>query len=221
MTRRILIFLFLLIPALLSSQGTQPLPAKKKTAMNASTSKAKIYVQAKYSDQFRIKKVYFNRRLDVAGRGEILEVEMLVENLTDDPIDLYIFTIASYEVDVKSQTSFDRPVPPEKRIKNFRVFPDDIENFKYAYKGKDGKIKKDVWGKDIYLFKKVPRDIKKGVDPATGKIYHIKDKLVIRTYHLSPYRTNYYFFNEAAILAFDKKETPVFRQLYQLKGWRR
>lgn len=157
MTRRILIFLFLLIPALLFSQGTKPVPDGNKKEVKYSTSKSKMFVQAKYSDQFRIKSVYFNRRLDIGGRGEILEIEILIENLTDDPIDLYIFTTASYEIDAKTHTSFDRPVPPRKRIKNFVVFPDDISNFKYAYKDKEGKTRKDVWGKDITSSKNIRR----------------------------------------------------------------
>lgn len=216
MTRRILILLFLLIPAILSSQNTAP--AKKETTAAISTSAT---VLNKFSDQFRIKNVYFNRRLDMGGRGEILEIEMLIENLTDDPFDLYVFSIASYEVEIKHLNSFDRPVPPEKQIKNFVTFPNDIENFKYPYKDKNGKIRKDVWGKDIYLYQKHPHDYKKGLNPSTGKLYRVKDKLIIRTYHLSPYRTHYYYFNEAAILAYDTKGTPVFRQHYQFTGWRR
>ncbi len=219
MTRRILILLFLLIPAILSSQNTTP--AKKGTAAGVSTITTSSTVLSKFSDQFRIKNVYFNRRLDLGGKGEILEIEMLIENLTDDPIDLYVFSIASYEVDIRHQDSFDRPIPPEKQIKNFVVYPNDITNFRYPYKDKNGKIKKDVWGKDIYLYQKHPHDYKKGLNPSTGKLYHVKDKLIIRTYHLSPYRTQYYYFNEAAILAYDAKGTPVYRQLYKLKGWRR
>lgn len=220
MSIRNILFIFLLIPVFLFSQEKKP---TGDTSNNSGKTPipSRAYVQAKYNDQFKISKIYFNRRLDVRGRGELLEIEMVIENLTDDPIELYIFTIASFEVDVKSQTSFDRPVPPEKRIKNFKVFPDEIENFKYAYKDKSGKQKKNVWGKNVYLYKKVPKNIKKGINPATGKIYTIKNKLVVRTYHLSPYRTNYCFFNEAAILAFDKRETPAYRQLYKLKGWRR
>lgn len=219
MTRRILILLFLLIPAILSSQNTNPGGEKRAVAVKKPSASATV--QARFSDQFRIKNVYFNRRIDYSGRGEILEIEMLIENLTDDPFELYIFTIASYEIIQKERNSFKRPVPPEKRTKNFVVFPDDIENFKTPYKDKDGKIKKDVWGKDMYLYQKFPHDYMKGINPASGKTYTVKDKLVIRTYHLSPYRTNFYFFNEAAIIAYDKKGTPVYRQLYRLDGWRR
>ena len=106
MTRRILILIFLLMPAILSSQNTTAPGKNNATAVKKPSASATV--QARFSEQFRIKNVYFNRRIDIAGRGEILEIEMLIENLTDDPFDLYIFTIASFEVTRKKRNSFDR-----------------------------------------------------------------------------------------------------------------
>jgi len=212
---RIIVVLMLLIPSMLLSQDKGPAAAKK--SMDSSV----VPVLSQYSNRFKVKDIYFNRKIDLGGRGEILEAEIIIENLMDDPIDFYLFTVASYEVKEKTSSSFERPVPGKDRIRSFVVFPDDISNFQYPVRDAKGNIKKDYFGKDIIDYKKHPHDSKKGINPSTGKLYHLKDKLVIRTYHLSKYRNNYFFFNEAALLIFDKDGKPAFRQLFRLKGWRR
>ncbi|PKL39148.1 MAG: hypothetical protein CVV44_09795 [Spirochaetae bacterium HGW-Spirochaetae-1] len=215
MGKRALLILFLSIPVFLFSQEPpKETDAGKKTQKN-------IPVLAQYSNRFTVKPIYFNKRIDVTGKGDILEIEMVIENLTDDPIDMYIFTIATFENVEATRSSFERPIPPAERIKTFVASPDDIKNFEYPVYDEQGNIKKDFFGKEIVEYKKYPHEPRKGVDPTTGKAYHLVDKLVLRTYHLSVYKKNYYFFNEAALLIFDMDGNPVYRQLYDLKNWRR
>ena len=112
------IFLFILIPALLLSQGEEsPTTTTKKKV------KTSIPVQAQYSNRFKIKEVYFNKRIDPNGRGEMLEVQFSLTNSTDTPMDLYIFVIATYEIEEKIYSSFNRPTIKEKRMKNFCPIP--------------------------------------------------------------------------------------------------
>ncbi len=180
-----------------------------------------VPVQAQYSDEIRVKGVNFNKKIDLTGKGEVLETEFIIENMTDDPIELYVFTLASYEKFIRNETSFDRPMPPEERMKNFSAFPGSKDNFKYIVRENDGKPKKDGDGHEVYEYLKHPIDFKKGVNPDTGSVYRLTDRLVLRHEHLSPYRNNYFYFNEAAVLIFDSKGRLLFRQLYDLRSWRR
>jgi hypothetical protein len=170
-----------------------------------------IPVQAQYSNKFKIKEYYFNRKVDVNGRGEILEVELLFENLTDDQLDLYIFTIATTEKVEKTKSSFEKPIPEKERIRNFVPYPDDLKNFEYEKAGKAGET----------AFLKFPKNPKAGINPLTGQPYHLKDKLMVRTYHLCSYKVNYSFFNNITILVFDSEGKPAFRKLYDFQGYRR
>ncbi len=69
--------------------------------------------------------------------------------------------------------------------------------------------------------KKHAKDYKLGVDPATNKPYALKDKIIIRTDHLSPYRKNYKFFNNAAVLIYDDEGKLLYRQLYLIDKMRK
>jgi hypothetical protein len=225
MPKRIILAAFILAPVLLFSQEK---PAENKSEKKAEDRSPKtvmdsvvVPAQSQYSDRFIIRNIYFNKRVDLAGKGDILEIEMVLENLTDDPMDFYIHAIASFEKVEKTRSSFERPVPEKERIRSFVPYPEGVENFQYPVKDRDGNTKKDYFGKEMIELKKLPHDSKKGVDPSTGKMYHLEKKLVVRTYHLSLYRNNYFFFNEAVILMFDAEGKPVFRQQYALNGWRR
>lgn len=232
MKRTLIIIIFCLIPFLTYTQekketGTRDTgkpetqsPEQKTTAIVKKPAD-QIPVQSQYSNDFSIKNINFNRVIDKGGKGELLEVEFEISNNTDYPLDLYIFVIASYIKREKTLSSFERPVPEELRIRSFVPYPDDINNFKYPINDKDGTIKKDRHGRECYNYCEYPHEPKAGVDSTTGKPYHIKEKLFVRTYHLSEYRVNYFFFNRAIILAFDKDGKPVYRQLYELNGWRR
>ncbi len=200
MKRYGVVFLMLLLPGLLISQENK----SAKADINVGTN---IPAQAQYSNQFLIK-------------DEVLEVEFLLENQTDDPLDLYIFTIATYEKKETTRSSFELPIPPKERVRTFVTFPEDPLNFSYPDLDEQGNQKKDKNGADIMKLLKFPRNAKSGVDAVTGKPYHLVQKMHIRTTHLSKYRKNYYFFNNLAVLVFDSEGKPAFRQLYSIKGSR-
>jgi len=222
MKKNFLILAILALPMMIFSQEStdkkagSDAPKKIESEINTS-----IPVQAQYSEEFAIKNIEFSRKVDLVGKGDVLEVKMMFDNLNDDPKDLYIFVIASYEKTERTKSSFERPVPEKERIRSFVPFPDNIENFKYPEKDKQGNIIKNNKGKDKFKYIKFPKDSKAGVDPATQKPYRLNSKLLVVTEHLSKFRKNYFFFNEVAILVFDQDGKPVFRQLYKLKGYRR
>ena len=215
MNKSKLIFLILITPVILFSQ------VKNKKTRGSSVVKTTIPIQAQYSNKFKIKDVSFNKRIDYNGRGEVLEVEFSINNLTDDPMDLYVFVITTFEKNEKIKTSFNIPIPAKEKIRSFVPYPFDLKNFQYPDRDKSGNVKKNDQGKDRIKLVKFPRNPKAGINALTGKPYNLKDKIHVRTIHLSKYRTNFYFFNEAAILVFDRDGKPVFRQLYVLKGFRR
>lgn len=213
MKRYSAVFLILLLPGLLISQENTTTKEDVKSISN-------IPVQAQYSNNFVIKNLFFNKRIDLGGKGEILEVEFVLENLTDDPQDLYIFTIATFEKKETTRSSFEPPIPPKEKIRTFVTFPDDLSNFSYPDLDEQGKPKKDKNGADIIKLLKFPKNSKAGLDAATGKPYHLVEKMQIRTNHLSKYRKNFYFFNNLAVLVFDSEGKPAFRQLYKIVGSR-
>ncbi len=210
MKRMSLILLMMLLPWSADAQqgGAKKVEAPKEKGTPIQSS---FPVQAQYSKTFKIFPYYFNKRIDPSGKGELLEVEMIFENLTDDPQDLYIFVIATYEKKEKTKSSFEIPVPESERIKNFVAFPDDIRNFQYE---------KDTEKGGVQLVK-YPKNTKAGINPETGKAYHLDEKLLVRTFHLSPYKKKFYFFNHVTILVFDSEGKPAFRREFQLKGIRR
>lgn len=176
---------------------------------------------ARHSDVFTVESIDFNKKVDLNGQGEVLEVQMVIKNLVDDPQELYIFTVATYEVEQKTRSSFERLVPEKERIRNFVPYPYNPENFKYPVTGDDGEPKTDKDGEPVTQYVKAPKDPMEGVSSETGEPYFLEDEIVVRTYHLSPYRNNYLFFNEVAVIIFDKDGEPIFRQLYALRGYRR
>lgn len=175
------------------------------------TQKLDIPVQSLYSNQVKIQDIYFNKRVDRAGKGDVLEVEVLFENLTDTPLDIYVNLIATYEKEEKTKSSFEMPIPEKERIRNFVPYPDDIANYEYA----DSKGKK--------IFQAYPKNTKSGINPLTNKLYFlpVRDNLIIRSYHVSPYRKDFVFFNYVTVLVFDKDGNPILREVYELKGTRK
>ena len=95
-----------------------------------------------------------------------------------------------------------------KRMKTTTPAPNDPANFEYDING----------AKEL---KKYPKDYKLGVDPQTGKIYSLKDKIIVRTQHLNLYRKNFKFYNNVTIILYDDAGKMKFRQTYALKGKRR
>ncbi len=209
MFKRIICLLFcLIVPTLLFSQDEKKSAATPETKVKLNTS---IPVLAQYSNNFKIEKYYFNRKIDVQKRGEILEVELVISNLTDNPVELYIFSIATFEKVERTKSSFEKPIPEKERIRSFVPYPDIIEEFKYENPEKKGEMR----------LEKYPKNPKAGVDPQTGKAYVLKDTLVVRNHHLSKYRRNYAFFNNVTLLIFDSEGKPAYRQLFLIEGKRR
>ena len=145
------------------------------------------------------------------GRGDVLDVEFEVKNLIDDPQELYIFVIATFEAEPQSRSSFSPLLAKKNTLRSFVPYPDDITNFEYEDPDSEGKVK----------LIKYPKNPGAGIDENTGKPYHLKDKLFIRTKHLARYKNNYYYFNRVWILVYDKDEKPIFRQGYKFIGIRR
>ncbi|MDY6933199.1 MAG: hypothetical protein SVZ03_03130 [Spirochaetota bacterium] len=175
------------------------------------TSSPGIPVQSLYSEKLKIKNISFNRLVDVQGKGETLEVEFLLKNLIDDPQYLYIVVVATFEKVEKTKSSFEMPIPPKKRIRSFVPYPDDISNYEYDNPQKEGEKR----------LIKMPKNPKAGINPNTGKPYHLVNQMIVRTYHLSNYRSNYFYFNEVAIIIFDAEGSLIYKQLYKISGVRR
>ncbi|HEY1407227.1 MAG TPA: hypothetical protein VF857_11505, partial [Spirochaetota bacterium] len=137
------------------------------------------------------------------------EVVFELTNTEDTPRDLYIFVLASHEEQKWVYNSFrtKRSVPERVDVDLFVPVPSDRANFEYDING-------------AKLIKKYAKDYKLGVDPSTGKAYHLKDKVIVRTEHLSPYRKNYTYFNNATVLVYDDEGKLLFRQIYALNGFR-
>ena len=176
--KRFLSLLIIIIPVLLFSQ--------EKSAENKSEIK-QYPVQAVGTKLFTIRNLDFNKMI-TSYEGEVLETQFQLVNQIDAPIELYIFVIATYESEYKTKSSFENPALEDNQlIKNIKVFPDDITNFEYTEKDKSGKEKK------IYI--KYPKNIKAGVNPATGKPYILDEDLTFRTKFISKYGRKYYYFN--------------------------
>ena len=201
----------------LLSQEKKIIPAEKNTAAKSTQPSEKsednaihnIPVLALYSGLIEIKNVYFNKKIEPRGTGDLLEVEFEVLNKIDDPQDLYFFVIATFEKSEKTSSSFESPLPEKERLGNFVPYPEDIKNFEYPDSAGKAKLVKQ------------PKNTKAGVDPATGKAYHLNDKLFIRTNHLAKYKNNNYYFNMVMILVYNSSGEPVLRQLYRIEGVRR
>ncbi len=188
-------------------------------------------------DRFEIKNLTFGRVYDLHGRGEVLNVEFELKNMTDQTMEFYIIVIAAYTVEKRDKSSFLKPLSDKDKIlmrsfvpfpiepKDFNKLPREMvnENFRYEYTNeKDSKEKSWVW-------LRFPRDIKKGINPSTGKTYTLNENLYVKTSHLSKYRKNYYFFNEVTLLIYDAAKVkedsgfimPVYKQILHIKGKRR
>lgn len=193
------------------TKGTKETIGTKETKDKEKKSIGNMPAQALFSNKLYIPDVNFNRVIDVLGKGEILEVEFTLMSKIDDPQDIYIHVIATFENKEQNKSSFLPPIPEEERIRSFVPYPDkDKKNYEYTDPDKKDKIE----------LIKYPKNPKTGIDPNAGKPYHLQDLLHIRTKHLSKYRNNYFFFNYVTILIFDKDGSPIYRQVYELSGRR-
>lgn len=224
--KKFLLLVFLMIPALLAGQDTNNSEQESDIVV--------VPILAQYSDRFKISPIYFNKKMDIAGRGDILEIEMIFENLTDDPIEFKLFTVGIYGMQKKSDTSFEMPSDTTKTtsgytpayrpfisstfIQTLAAWPDDADNFIYSLKDQDGNNIKDYFGKEKTEYRIVPKDTSKGMDVKLEPT----ERTVIRTSLLCKYKKrNYNFFNESAILIYGSEGKPIFYQQYKLYKTRR
>ncbi len=227
--KSILTVAFILLPlaAFAQEQGNKAAAAPKGGL-------AKFPVQSIRPYEFNVKHFTMSRIYEVRGRGEILNIEFELQNKTDIPQDLYIYTIATHEVHREHPSTFDMlltedekkvmrvfvPYPAAAEDKNAEHRNMKHENFTFELGEGENRHKAII---------KFPRDPKLGVSPLTGKAYHLTDDLIVKMQHLSRYRKNYCFFNTVTLLIFDAKKLtdehgriwPVFRQVYKIEGLRR
>ena len=202
--KHLLISLFLITPVLLFSQD--------KGADNQFDIK-KQPVLSIFTDLFKVNNVTFTRE-QKDYYGEYLGTELQIENLTNVPMDLYIFVVATYEYEYISKSSFEKPDLEDRNlIKLIQTYPDEVSNYEYTIKDSNGAEKK--------VYQKYPKNIKAGIDKKTGKPYRLEDTITFRSMHFSKYIKKYYFFNEITLLIFDSDEKLIYRQNYTVKPVKR
>jgi len=192
----------------------QPPKEEKKAGAQTSQGELKngdnLTPQAAFTDQFSVSMPTFSKKIDVKGRGEVMEIVFEIVNSDETPRDFYVFVLASYETPKWKYDSFKtKKIAPDRTAVDFFVpVPGPESNFEYEVSG-------------VKTIKKHAKDYKLGVDPETKKAYALKDKIIIRTDHLSPYRKNYKFFNNAAVLIYDDEGKLLYRQLYLIDKLRK
>jgi len=209
--RLIIIALICVFPVLGSAQTQTPAPVKTDQVKKNETagSKDPFPPQSVKTDEFTVSQPSFLRKGDNQGKGEILEVGFEITNNTDNPHNLYLFVIATNEETKWQYNSFkNKKITPQKvAIEYFSVSPDVQSNFEYDSNGE----------KEL---KKFPKDFKLGVDPATGKMYTLKDRIIVRTQHLTVYRKNFKMFNNVTVMIYDDEGKVMFRRTYAMSGKR-
>ncbi len=192
-------------------------------------------VQSVRTHVFDVEKFSISFGYEPRGFGEVLTVEFGLRNKTDEEKELYIWTIATEDVDPSADSSFKMPRTDDQRIlfRNFVPFPlaaEDRDKEFRLMKHENFRYKTEKDTSPIGSLRKFPRDPKLGIDPATGKAYKLEDALFIKTSHNSKYRKNYCFFNHVTLLIFDAKNLtdekgalnpPLYRQIYRIVGKRK
>ena len=212
MNKHLLIIAFACIfPVLGFAQTQAPSAAKSEQVKKNETADSKDLFppQSVKTDDYTVSQPSFLRKGDTQGKGEVLEVGFDITNNTDNPHQFYLFVVATYEDTKWQYNSFNtkKTVPQKVAIEYFSAVPDTRENFEYDING-------------AKALKKYPKDYKLGVDPATGKIYTLKDRIIVRTQHLTEYRKNFKMFNNVTVMVYDDEGKVKFRQTYALKGIR-
>ena len=213
MNKRLLIAALICILPVLGCAQPQPQapaqPSDQGKKADASGTKDPFPPQSVDTDDYKVSPPSFLRKGDNQGKGEVLEVGFDITNNTDNPHQLYLFVIATYEDTKWLYNSFKtkKTVPEKVAIEYFSASPDNRANFEYDING-------------VKELKKYPKDYKLGVDPATGKIYTLKDRIIVRTQHLTEYRKNFKMFNNVTVIVYDDEGTVKFRRTYALKGIR-
>jgi hypothetical protein len=162
------------------------------------------------TDLFSVSMPTFTKKVDFKGRGEVMEIVFEIVNVDETPREIYVFVLATYETPRWKYNSFGtkKMIADKTAIDLFVPVPGPNSNFEF-----------DVNGAKTVM--KYAKDFKLGVDPVAKKAYTLKDKIVIRTDHLSLYRKNYKFFNNAAVLVYDDEGKVLYRQLYLIDKTRK
>jgi len=166
---------------------------------------ANLPVQSYRTHIFDVEKFSISFGYEPRGFGEVLTVEFGVRNKTDDERELYIWAIATEDVDPSGDSSFKIPRTDDQRIlvRNFVPFPLAAEDRDKEYRMMKNENFRYKTGNDPHplgSLRKFPRDPKLGVDPSSGKTYKLEDALFVKTTHHSKYRKNYCFFNHVTLL---------------------
>lgn len=217
-----------LVPMLLLAQESGEIASSDGETGNIIIDKP---TQAKYTDFFDIKNVSFNRKDQLTGKGELMQVEFQLTNNLDIDQEFYIFVVATNEEAVWRYNSFYSPtLYDEKNKGNENIFGSEVPVKKLYMKGKKinfikadpsdlSNFEYEVDGKKEYF--RYPKDKKSGVDASTGKPYLLQDSLGYRTALLSEYRKHYLYFNFVTILIFDTDEKLLYQQSWKIDGTRR
>lgn len=208
--KRYITFALFLLPVLLFAQETQ----NQQASQAGSTENIEVRrpVQAANTPMFTMKHESFNHKLDLKGRGELLQVEFQLYNDTDVDLKLYIFAIATEEELDWNYNSFGTKKMNlhDSNILYFKAEPADEELYTYELENGEKQLVK------------YPKDVTAGVNPATGEPYLLKDTMAYRADMLSHYRKKFSFFNHVTILIFDADTNElVFRQIWTLDGRRK
>ena len=192
-------------------------------------------VQSLRTHLFDIEKFTISFGYEHRGFGEILTAEFGIRNKTDNERELYIYTIATEDVDPTGDSTFKRPREEADNvlIRNFVPFPVAAEDNNKEFGNMKHMNFRYKLGKDSHplgTLRKFPHDPKLGIDPSTGKAYKLNETLFVKTQHHSKYRKNYLFFNHVTLLIFDAKNLtdekgnlnpPLYRQIYRIEGKRK
>ncbi len=221
--------LIVLAAATIFAQNTQ------NTGSNQTDETIALPSQSFRTHLFDVEKFSIMFGYEHRGFGEVLTTEFNLKNKTDDELELYIYAIATYEVDDFNKSSFNLPRPGEGEVTilNFIPYPIAAEDNDKPYskmKHANFLYKTGKESNPLGTLQKFPRDPKLGIDPTTGGPYKLKDSLFVKTRHVSKYRKNYVFFNHVTLLIFDAKNLtdekgnlnpPLFRQVYRVQGKRK
>ena len=202
-----------ILPVILPLLLSAAIFAQDKTGNRAETGAGEVDnlpSQSFSTYYFDVEKFSVSLGYDNFGRGELLNVEFGLRNKTDDDRELYIFAIATEEIDRTGPSSFKEIIESGDKTNflNFVPYPVAAEDANKEYrhmKNVNFRFRTEKNDNSPGMLHKFPRDPKLGVSPHTGKAYELKDTLYVKTSHLSRYRKNYVFFNHVTILIFDAK----------------
>ncbi|MGL4370531.1 MAG: hypothetical protein ACRCUT_12790, partial [Spirochaetota bacterium] len=127
------------LPMAVFAQSQPQSQAQQAQAKKADDQKKdKFPTQTVMNDDFSVSRPSFTRKGDNSGKGEIMEVSFDIQNNIDNPRNLYVFVIATYEDTKWVRNSFNtkNSYPEKVAIEYFVPFPDNQKNYEYEENGK-------------------------------------------------------------------------------------